>query len=124
MFSLVLCIYQTFYLFFCRINCDAHKQAQFYSIFIYLIKLKCQGGIGYNCQINHPLFLILFLNGSKTIQIIYLELNTYYQTLLYIFICIKCLNKHSKVFLFSVLPKYRRSAGQILMPRFGIIVFL
>ena len=35
--------------------------------------------------------------------------------------CIKSLNKHSKVFLYSVLPKYRRSTGQILMPRFCII---
>ena len=77
-------------LFDCRILKNklqhANKQAQFFSHFIYLITLKCQGGIGYNCQINHPLFLILFLNGSKTIQIIYLRLYTYFQTLLNIYI--------------------------------------
>jgi len=101
----------------------ALKQAQLFSIFIHFITLKGQGGIGYNSDKSS--FVPNFsLNGSKTIQIIYLELHTYYQTLLNIFICIKCLNKHSKVFVFSVLPKNRRSAGQILMPRFGIIVFL
>ena len=97
-----------FICFSCRINFSMYnKQAQFFFHFIYLITLKCQVGIGYNCQINHPLFLILFLNGSKTIQMIYLRLHTYFQTLLNIYIYIKCLDKHSKVFLFctaKILP--------------------
>ena len=74
MFSLVLCIYQTFYLFFsCRINCSMLINKHLFFHFYIFYHIKVPRGIGYNCQINHPLFIILFLNGIKTIQIIFWE---------------------------------------------------
>ena len=53
-----------YFCFSCRINCSMLLNKHNFPIFIYFITLKCQGGIGYNCHINHLLCLILFLNGN------------------------------------------------------------
>ena len=92
---------------------------KFFQFYIF-ITLKCQEGIGYNCQIYHPLFIILLI-------IILILINNLFEItfLKHIFMYKMSLFKYSNLFVFlSVLPKYRRSAGQILMPRSGIIVFL